>query len=63
LPTASAVVADIVNVALGVTPLIFSQLQVFPDLVTKADVLPMAQLTSRYYLRLLGKDEPGFWRR
>jgi homoserine dehydrogenase len=59
MPTASAVVADIVNVALGVTPLAFKQLSVYPDAVARANVLPIAELTSRYYLRLLAKDEPG----
>jgi homoserine dehydrogenase len=59
MPTASAVVADIVNVALGVTPLAFSQLRIFPDTTPPADVLPIAQLSSRYYLRLLARDEPG----
>jgi homoserine dehydrogenase len=59
MPTASAVVADIVNVALGVTPLAFKQLNIYPDSVAKAEVLPIAELTSRYYLRLLAKDEPG----
>jgi homoserine dehydrogenase len=59
MPTASAVVADIVDVALGVTPLAFKQLNVFPDSVQAARVLPITELTSRYYLRLLAKDEPG----
>lgn len=59
MPTASAVVADIVNVALGVTPLAFKQLNVYPDSVPRASILPIAELASRYYLRLLAKDEPG----
>jgi homoserine dehydrogenase len=59
MPTASAVVADIINVALGVIPLAFKQLNIFPDSVAKAAVLPITDLISRYYLRLLAKDEPG----
>jgi homoserine dehydrogenase len=59
MPTASAVVSDIVNVALGITQLGFKQLNVFPDSSPKADVLPITELTSRYYLRLLAKDQPG----
>jgi homoserine dehydrogenase len=59
MPTASAVVSDIVNVALGTTPLAFKKLHIFPDSVPKADVLPITELTSRYYIRLTAKDEPG----
>lgn len=59
MPTASAVVADIVNVALGVTPLAFKQLNIYPDAVPRASVLPIAELFSRYYLRLMARDEPG----
>ncbi len=59
MPTASAVVADIVNVALGVTPLAFKQLNVYPDATRRANVLPIAELSSRYYLRLMARDEPG----
>jgi homoserine dehydrogenase len=59
MPTASAVVSDIVNVALGVTLLAFKQLAVYPDSSAKAEVLPITELTSRYYLRLVAKDQPG----
>ena len=59
MPTASAVVADIVNMALGVTPLAFKQLNIFPDSTARANVLPIAELNSRYYLRLMARDEPG----
>jgi len=59
MPTASAVVADLVNVALGVTPLAFSQLRIFPDQIPSADVLPVEDTTGRYYLRLAARDEPG----
>ncbi len=59
LPTASAVVADIIDVALGVTPLAFGRLQIFMDSLSPADVLPAAELKSRYYLRLMARDEPG----
>jgi homoserine dehydrogenase len=59
MPTASAVVADIVNVALGITQLSFKQLKLFPDQVPAADVLPSEDLASRYYLRLMARDEPG----
>jgi homoserine dehydrogenase len=59
MPTASAVVADLVNVAIGTTQLAFRQLNIFPDSAAPAKVLPIDQLRSRYYLRVTAKDEPG----
>jgi homoserine dehydrogenase len=59
MPTASAVVADLINVALGITPLAFQQSRVLFDQVPPAHVLPVKELTSRYYLRLMARDEPG----
>lgn len=59
MPTASAVVADLVNVAIGTTQLAFSHLKIFPDTAERASVLPIDQLRSRYYLRVTVKDEPG----
>jgi homoserine dehydrogenase len=59
MPTASAVIADVVNVGLGVTPLAFKQLHVLADQVPPASFLPEPELQSRYYLRLMAKDEPG----
>jgi homoserine dehydrogenase len=59
MPTASAVVADLVNVAIGATQLAFRHLRIFPDSAAPARVLPIDQLRSRYYLRVTAKDEPG----
>ena len=59
MPTASAVVSDIIGVALGTTPAQFKQLNVFADQTPRANVLPFDQLESRYYLRLTAKDQPG----
>jgi homoserine dehydrogenase len=59
MPTASAVVADLVGVAQGTIPLAFKQLNIFPDGVPPAKVLPIDELQSRYYLRVLAKDVPG----
>jgi homoserine dehydrogenase len=47
MPTASAVVADLVNVALGIAQLSFSQLKIFPDQIPAAQVLPPADVTGR----------------
>ncbi len=59
MPTASAVVSDLVGVAIGTTPAQFRALNVFADQTARAKVLPFAQLASRYYLRLTAKDQPG----
>ena len=58
-PTASAVVADLVDVALGTAELTARQMRVFPDTLERAAVLPLAELSGRYYLRLTVRDEPG----
>src|SRR5580704_10591675 len=55
MPTASAVVADLVSVALGVAPLMFSQLKIFPDQIPAAEILPPEEVTGRYYLRLMAR--------
>jgi homoserine dehydrogenase len=59
MPTASAVVADLVGVALGTIPHAFRQLNIFPDATAPALVLPFDELESRYYLRLMARDVPG----
>ena len=59
MPTASAVVSDIIAVAMGTTPLMFKQLKIFTDTTPPAVVLPMEELKSRYFLRLMVKDQPG----
>jgi homoserine dehydrogenase len=59
MPTASAVVSDLIQTALGTAALAFKQLQIFADSTPAARVLPFEELQSRYYLRVLAKDQPG----
>jgi homoserine dehydrogenase len=59
MPTASAVVADLLSVGLGVTQKLFEQIRVLPDSTQPVQVLPFDQLQSRYYLRLTALDKPG----
>jgi len=56
-PTASAVVSYIVQIGLGAAKLAFQQLTLLSG--PKVDLLPFAELSSRYYLRLTARDEPG----
>jgi homoserine dehydrogenase len=58
-PTASAIVADLVGLAMGTTVESFKRLKIFPDQTSPVKTLPFEQLTSRYYIRLAAKDEPG----
>ena len=59
MPTASAVVADILDVALGNSNTTFSHLRLKP----RPDVAPLIEniddSVSRFYIRVMAKDEPG----
>jgi homoserine dehydrogenase len=59
MPTASAVVSDLVQIGLGTAPLAFKQLNLLPAGKRTVKILPFAELKSRYYLRLMAKDVPG----
>jgi homoserine dehydrogenase len=59
MPTASAVVSDIIQTALGTAATAFGQLRIFSDATQPAKLLPFEELQSRYYLRVLVKDQPG----
>ena len=57
--TASAVVADLVDVALNIATNSVRRIPAFRPGGQFARVLPMDEVTSRYYLRLQVKDCPG----
>jgi homoserine dehydrogenase len=59
MPTASAVVADLVAVALGTAQKTFEHLAVWPDRAAPAKQLPIEAVRSRYYLRVMAEDAPG----
>jgi len=59
MPTASAVVADIVSIVLGNGPRAFSQLRLFPGRTPREKVRPPEVIESRYYMRFKVKDQPG----
>ncbi len=59
MPTASAVVADLVAVAMGTAQRAFGQLAVWPDRPGRANQLPIEAVRSRYYLRVMAEDAPG----
>lgn len=59
MPTASAVVSDIVDIAQGRSRIWFDQLRLLPGQTPAAKLMPIEKSTSRYYLRLTVMDEPG----
>jgi homoserine dehydrogenase len=59
MPTASAVVADLLEVALGNSLRTFQQLQLQPREAMASKIVPVDQLVSRFYIRLLAQDRPG----
>ncbi len=54
MPTASAVVADLVEVAMGNSQKLF-----FGQKITDAKMRPIDEIVSRFYIRMLCEDQPG----
>lgn len=59
MPTASAVVADIIDVALGNSGTTFKHLNLRPRSETVPLIERMDNLVSRAYIRIMCKDRPG----
>ncbi len=57
MPTASAVMADILDLAIGRAPLTFQRLELWGE-TPRVPVLPEPQGVSRYYVRLSVEDRP-----
>ncbi len=57
-PTASAVLADVIDVAMGTAPLLFSQLPLLTRRTTPT-IIPTKEILSRNYLRFTALDLPG----
>jgi homoserine dehydrogenase len=57
-PTASAVLADVIDIAMGTAPILFAQLPALADKKKTAFVSP-ADIVSRNYLRITALDVPG----
>ena len=58
-PTGSAVVADIVSLGLGAIPAVYRGSPALRGATKKAQVIPVSELESRYYLRIMVADSPG----
>lgn len=59
MPTASAVISDIVDTAIGNTRRTFEQLVVLPDQTPPATYRPVGESIARHYLRIGLLDRPG----
>ncbi len=59
MPTASAVVADVIDVALGNSGTTFAHLNLKPREETEPLIEDINNLESRFYIRLMAKDHPG----
>lgn len=59
LPTASAVVSDVLNIASGWYPQAFASMHLTPDRSAAAKLVSHEELVSRFYLRVNALDVPG----
>ena len=59
MPTASAIVADIIEVALGNSATTFKNLNLKPNTKIAGSIDKIDNLVSRFYIRLMVKDQPG----
>ncbi len=59
MPTASAVVADVIDVALGNSRTTFEHLRLKPRSEVKPLIEKIHDSISRFYIRVMAKDEPG----
>ena len=59
MPTASAIVADIIEVALGNSATTFRNLNLKPHAEIAGMIDKIDNLVSRFYIRLMVKDQPG----
>ena len=58
-PTASAVVSDVLGIATGVLPAIFSHTRFWPDRNEAGPQVGLDRSSSRFYLRIMAQDRPG----
>ena len=59
MPTASAVVADMIDTAVGRTALTFKTLELWSQREARVDIRDHVHLKGRFYLRFMVEDHPG----
>jgi len=63
MPTASAVVADIIDIALGTSQQLFERMPMVTEKRRAANFKKIEDITSRFYVRIMAKDQPGVFAR
>ncbi len=58
-PTASAIVSDLISIALGSYPIVFKQVNIWSDRSSDLALVGDDKIIRRYYLRLNVHDKPG----
>ncbi|MHC4444777.1 MAG: homoserine dehydrogenase [Planctomycetota bacterium] len=58
-PTASAVVSDLVDIAIGNAGRTFEKIQILNDTTPPPNYVPINELKTRFYIRLTVEDRPG----
>jgi homoserine dehydrogenase len=58
-PTASAVVADLIDIAVGNARRTFEQFRTLNDVSEPPVYVPMENLRTRFYVRIMAADQPG----
>lgn len=59
MPTASAVVADIIDIALGIGQRLFETMPMATETQRTITIKHIDDIDSRFYIRIMAKDEPG----
>jgi homoserine dehydrogenase len=59
LPTASAILSDVIAAAMGNAGRTFEQFRLLHDQNAPAKIQPIQSIESRYYVRVMAKDRPG----
>ncbi len=59
MPTASAVVADMIDTAAGRTDITFRRLELWSERQCEIELIPYEKTIARYYMRFVVADEPG----
>ncbi len=63
MPTASAVLADVIDTAIGNARRTFEQIRLLSDVCLPAHYMPIDDVETRYYFRMTVMDRPGVFAR
>ncbi len=59
MPTASAVVADVIDMLMGRAGITFERLKLYPGTTQRRSVKPIEDVETEFYVRFQAKDSPG----